>query len=146
MSHEYLDDDEDALRPMIHRAAGRGDVETISRILDEDAEAIHCLNELGNQPLHEACWGKHLQTVMLLVQRGADVNARGDFGQTPLHFAVRDGGEEVLGLVRMLLEAGADVMARDDRLQETALGFAVREYDGDLEPVMELLRQSGATP
>jgi hypothetical protein len=58
MKHEYLDD-EDAMRPLIHRAAGRGDEKTVSAILGKDPDAIHCRNELGNQPLHEACWEKH---------------------------------------------------------------------------------------
>ena len=58
MDAEYRDDDDDAARPMIHRAAARGDTRTVARLLDEDADTVHARNELDNQPLHEACWAK----------------------------------------------------------------------------------------
>ena len=59
--------------------------------------------------------------------------------------AVRDGGEEVFGIVAMLVAAGADVTTKDDRLQENPLGFAVREYKDELEPTMQLLREKSAS-
>lgn len=144
MQNEYRDDDEDALRPMIHRAAERGDTETATRLLDEDPDTIRVRNELDNEPLHEACWAKRTEMVRLLLDRGADVNAAGDCGQTPLHFAVRDGGPEASGIVAMLVAAGADVDARDERGQENPLVFALREYKDELEPAIRLLRERGA--
>src|SRR5262245_32575171 len=146
MEQEYRDDDDDAMRPMIHRAAGRGDTETALRLLNHEPDSIHVRNELNNQPLHEACWAKRPAMVRLLLDRGADVNARGDFGRTPLHFAVWDGGIEAVEIVAMLVQAGANVHAKDDRLRENALGFALREYKDELEPAIRLLREKGATP
>lgn len=144
MKHEYRDDDDDAMRPMIHRAAGRGDVDTALRLLNEEPESVHVRNELDNQPLHEACWAKRPAMVRLLLDRGADVNAVGDWGRSPLHFAVWDGGTEAVEIVAMLVQAGADVNAKDARLQENALGFALREYKDELEPAIRLLRARGA--
>jgi ankyrin repeat protein len=140
VTENYLDDDEDALRPMIHRAAGRGDVETATKLLDADPSQIHTRNELNNQPLHEACWAKHDRMVRLLIERGAEVNVRGDFGETPLHYAVRDGGEEANPIIKLLVECGADVNATDERLNETPLGFAIREDQDELQPSIETLR------
>jgi hypothetical protein len=144
MTHEYREDDEDALRPMIHRAAGRGDIVTALQLLKKEPESIHVRNELDNQPLHEACWEKKPAMVRLLIDHGADVNARGDFGRTPLHFAVWDGGVEAVEIVEILVEAGANVHANDDRLQENALGFALREFKDELKPAIRLLRDRGA--
>ncbi|KAI5844043.1 ankyrin repeat-containing domain protein [Morchella snyderi] len=45
------------------------------------------------------------QITSLLIERGADCNARDQGGKTPLHNAVES---QNVGLVRMLLEAGAD--------------------------------------
>ncbi len=47
------------------------------------------LDEDGLTPLHYAARYSHLQVVKLLVERGADVNARAEDGITPLHFAAR---------------------------------------------------------
>lgn len=78
------------------------------------------------------------------VDRGANVNTPGDWGRTPLHFAVWDGGANAVKIVEMLVQAGADVNARDDRLQENALGFALREFKDELEPAIRLLRERGS--
>ena len=43
----------------------------------------------------------------LLLDHGADVNAKNDFGQTPLHYADSEEAE-------LLLDRGADVNAKDD--------------------------------
>ena len=47
-----------------------------------------------------------------LLSAGADLNARGDFGYTPLHFAVW--GRVRPMAVTVLLDAGADPDARTD--------------------------------
>src|SRR5262249_14917413 len=83
--------------------------------------------------------------VCLLIERGADVNARGDFGETPLHYAVRDDGAEAIAIVARLLQAGADVQAKDERLRQNALGFALREFNDDLEPAIQMLRERGSS-
>jgi ankyrin repeat protein len=48
----------------------------------------------------------HRQVAQLLLAAGAAVDLREKFGHTPLHFASDRGNLE---LVRMLLDAGADV-------------------------------------
>jgi ankyrin repeat protein/truncated hemoglobin YjbI len=51
-----------------------------------------------------------LHRVSVLLAYGADVNARGREGLTPLHYAVRSGK---LPLIRLLLDHGADAAATD---------------------------------
>ena len=48
--------------------------------------------------------------VKLLVERGADVNVKSQWGQTPLHYAA---GEGHISMVKLLVELGAEVGAKD---------------------------------
>ena len=52
-------------------------------------------NKKGNTPLWLACNGGHLDVVMLLVGKGADVNAADNRGVTPLMAAFRKGHVQV---------------------------------------------------
>jgi hypothetical protein len=65
----------------------------------------------GGSPLHLASANNHFKTMQLLIQHGADVNARDNGSSTPLHLASRWGGAES---VQLLILHGADVNARDE--------------------------------
>jgi ankyrin repeat protein len=71
-------------------------------------------------PLHSACAIASYPLTQLLLDNGADVNARQQGGVTPLHSAAHHGATE---LVRLLIENGADINAKTDA-GETALSFA----------------------
>jgi ankyrin repeat protein len=67
----------------------------------------------GRTPLHLAVGSGRTEVARLLLDRGADVNARDDTGkETPLHYAAWDGDAELIGL---LLSRKADRAARDGR-------------------------------
>jgi hypothetical protein len=61
----------------------------------------------------------HLRVAERLLDRGADVNAADESGQTPLTCAIGGGNE---GAVRLLLERGADVHAGDALLEAVSYG------------------------
>ena len=48
--------------------------------------------------LFEACTNGDLKEIRYLVEHGADVNAKNNFGQTPLHRACRSGHFEMVNL------------------------------------------------
>ena len=133
------------MSPMIHRAAGRGDVVTAARLLDQNPTLICERDAMDNQPLHVACWAKNLDMAHLLIRRGADVNARGDFGETPLHYAVRDDGPKANAIAALLVESGADIEARDERLRQNPLDWAIREFNDDLGPTIRMLQDRGSS-
>ena len=65
--------------------------------------------EAGSSPLHVAAgWARDPEVISVLVNAGADVEARDSRDQAPLHVAARTGTASV---VTALLEAGADVNA-----------------------------------
>jgi len=79
---------------------------------------------------------------MLLTEQGSRVNQVFDNGSTPLHLAAASG---VLGVVEAVLEAGADIDARDDA-GRTALIMACQRKLGENEAprVIETLIGAGS--
>jgi len=93
----------------------------------------------GMAALHWAVKAGLLQSLMLLVTSGADVNVqRANDGMTPLMMAVEHG----LTAVTTLLSSGADIEATDHS-HFTALSHAV---NANSLPIAEYLLQQGANP
>lgn len=103
-------------------------------------------DEQGLTALHLAADRDNLAVAMLLLDRGADVNARSNGGRTPLHLAARSA---TASTVEMLLERG-----RADPNVQTAKGRTPLHYaaskaeDGDEErrEVLRVLRYWNADP
>ena len=66
-------------------------------------------------------------SVRVLIENGADVNAKDELGKTVLHLATREGHVEI---VKILIEKGADVDVKDNE-RYTALHWAT--LDGHIE-------------
>src|SRR5262249_34074755 len=62
----------------------------------------------------------NIEGMRLLLEKGAEVNAKDGAGETALMFACTSGNADA---VRLLIERGADVKVKSKR-NETALGFA----------------------
>ena len=77
-------------------------------------------------------------TVELLLQYNADINAKGRYGLTALLMAIQQGKQ---GIVELLLQNNADVNAKSDYDGSTPLIMAARY--GQLE-IVELLLQKNA--
>jgi uncharacterized protein len=88
-------------------AALRGNLEWTQRLLDRGAQ----VNRKGWTPLHYAASGPEPKVVSLLLDRGADIEARSPNGTTPLMMAARYGAYDA---AERLLARGADVRARND--------------------------------
>lgn len=80
-------------------------------------EQVRAQDRFGRTPLHLlAASGRYpvlYPIVDLFVEAGADINARDNDGQTPLHKAVSC-EEPSLDFIRTLLQRGADAKARDN--------------------------------
>ena len=61
--------------------------------------------------IHDAAFWGNIEAVKQHLAEGADVNAKGEKGETPLHGAAFTGRMEV---VELLIENGADVNAKDE--------------------------------
>jgi ankyrin repeat protein len=122
-------------------AAEAGRLEDLRRLLDAHPGLINARggNHQKQTALHKAAWrcgatSSHDRTacVRLLLERGADVRIR-DYGDNAyaLHFAVESADFEI---VRMLIEAGSDVIGEGDDHQLGVLGWATcfRGVRGDV--------------
>ena len=88
-------------------AALRGNLEWTQRLLDRGAQ----VNRKGWTPLHYAASGPEPKVVSLLLDRGAEIEARSPNGTTPLMMAARYGAYDA---AERLLARGANVRARND--------------------------------
>ncbi|KAI8498597.1 Unconventional myosin-XVI [Branchiostoma belcheri] len=128
--------DEDEFRTAVER----GDVQTVRRGLQAGRDVNQSFpgsSWYGRTALHLASWNGQTGVVELLIQHGANLEARDKNGWTTLHLACRYGHT---GIVELLIQHGADMEART-KLGSTALHLASGYGQTG---VVELLIQHGA--
>ena len=121
----------------LHHAAFVEDLETVRMLLEAGAD-IHARDWRGDTPLLAAAeWGGFRNPEMLevLVEAGADVNDRDNAGQTVLERALGSPADRVTGVVRRLLDLGADA---------TAPGILWAASRGDNPELITMLLAAGA--
>lgn len=106
----YADDmrqfDDDVFgRKYLMLASSYGHVELVEFMLKNGAEPGPYVRKNLDTPLHYAAGGGHLEVMQILLDAEADVNARDNFGKTPLHWTA-DANQPAAAVA--LLKAGAD--------------------------------------
>ena len=110
--------------PSIHYAARYGNLPAVRAHLESGEDVNKRDPKFGQTALHQAAYHDKPVTLKALIEAGADVNAQGSYGSTPLSFAKK--GNPMI--VMELIKAGADVnLARDDGT--TPLHMAVQHMD-----------------
>jgi ankyrin repeat protein len=128
-----------AMAAPIHDAARSGD-ETALKVLLDGGAAIEERDSTGETALVVACLASQPGTVVLLIERGADVVARNSKGMTALHSASYSGCTEC---ARQLLVAGASPGDAENRFKVTPLIVAAEENHPDIQA---MLLAAGADP
>src|SRR6267154_930371 len=150
----------------------RGRFDRLGEKIDADPALVHCrfpeldfgvtgrrlLSLRGATLLHVAAEYGNREAAILLLERGADVNACaavdefGVGGQTPIFHAVTQFGDWGLPVALLLLERGADLSLRvklpghyerpGEIVECTPLGYAVR-FPGEENKTVAMLRTRG---
>lgn len=93
-----------------YRMFQEGDIAGIKKYIHEGCD-LENLDDFGQNRLHLACWGDHVDVASFLINHGANVNSMEARGgcldwMRPIHIAVQRNSVE---LAKMLILAGADV-------------------------------------
>lgn len=129
-------------------ATARGDRLRAELLLSERPDLRDRLSARDRAAIVEvAGGGAAADAVRLMIELGFSAEARNDSGETPLHAAAAAGDAET---VRLLLEHGAELDARDANFDGTPLGYATvtsgehPNTNGDWVASVELLLNAGA--
>lgn len=125
----------------IHEAAALGDSDTLSYMLDLEPRLISEYSFDGWTPLHLAGFFGGYEAVKLLIERGADVQARSrnKLNNMPIHTAV---AAKRTSIVQLLLERGTDPNAQQHG-GWTPIQQSVEHFDAEMT---RLLLQYNADP
>jgi len=113
--------------------------EAVAMILIKHGAEVDAKDDEGNTALHlQASFGE-LATARLLISCGANAKSTNKLGETTLHRAtmkvdgVSDGRE---AMVKLLVDNGADVNAREQYMHKTALYNAARAGHGRIAKIL----------
>ena len=111
--------------PLIHKLAQQNNFEELSNLLSQNSSLVHTDNSSGTKPLHSAVKGNSIQCVKLLLEKGADVNARNRDGYTAI-FSV-----STVDIAEILVENGANLNTVG-RYNSTPLKYAIARQHIDV--------------
>jgi hypothetical protein len=119
-------------------ACKKGHYSTVKILVDkiDPTPFINCRGSAGDTPLHWAANNGDTDIAELLLDKGADVNAKTDCGVTPLHLACYHGCNK--GMITLLLDRGSHFHLQDDD------GYTAVHYAGTKEQIVDMLVERGA--
>lgn len=124
----------------LHSAAASNDISNVQYLLSQGANVNARTSMSLRTPLHYAAKNNkgdsHFEVAQLLLNNGADVNAKDHYGKTPLYLLVENGE---LKIIKLLLDFKADIHIIYD---ECNLIFFTVDFNKNIE-VLQLLVDNG---
>ncbi|XP_071085792.1 ankyrin repeat domain-containing protein 50-like [Haliotis cracherodii] len=98
-------------RTPVMKAAEKGHKEVLD-LLKSSGGDVTLKDDNGNNILHVACIGGHVEMVKFVLSQGlVDINSRGQYGRTPAMMAA---GSRHIEVIQALKDTGADLSLTDD--------------------------------
>jgi ankyrin repeat protein len=135
---------------MLAAACELGDGKLVATLLAAHPDLAQALDARDRRKIAAAARNNDTRTVRLMLEAGWPVDARGQHGGTPLHWAAWHGNAE---MARELLRRGAPLDVKDTDHDGTPIGWAVYGSvhgwncrTGDYGGTVDALLRAGATP
>ena len=102
-------------------------------------DSAYILKDTISDALYAGARNGHQDVVAYLLYQGADIDAKGVFGATGLHWAAMNGHQET---IEFLVKRGANLTIRDSKFDARPEEWA---QEGDHSSIAEMLRQARQT-
>jgi prolyl 4-hydroxylase len=124
----------------VHAAAQDGGATMLSALVHADPDLAHLQDTNGWTPLHEASRSGHIESVVLLVQYGADLNLRtaGGKGGTALYYAEKYWGQNH-PVAQYLLKEGGVIIAPGTESFDELTRFHTAAHEGNIQKLSDIL-------
>jgi uncharacterized protein len=90
----------------LRQAVSARQKQAVKIFLDNDVDVNFCIPDIvfpyNSTPVHIAAQNNDLETVKLLVEKGADLTIKDNYGERPYHCAVENGNEEMKAFIKSL--------------------------------------------
>ena len=123
------DKDLDAIAEL-HAAVESGNFKAIQKCLDAGAPIDGVLGKTSYRVLHKAAKEGSIEMVKFLIERGAMVNPRAEYGWTPLDMAIKKNRKKVIELLRA--NGGKTDVELTDKTSVTWLKMRLNAYKSDI--------------
>ena len=114
----------------LHAAVESGDFKAIQKCLDAGAPIDGVLGKTSYRVLHKAAKEGSIEMVEFLIERKAMVNARAEYGMTPLDMAIKKNRKKVIELLRA--NGGKTDVELTDKTSVTWLKMRLNAYKSDI--------------
>lgn len=136
----------------IHDAARKGDINKIKQILQSDPKAVSAKNKDGDTPLHVAALHGQLAAAQVLIDAGADVNAKNNYApfipdDLNQLFATKNHQDPVILLQTQLGHRSHELNTQGVETSELKNGYTpldLAEFASNHNKMMQLLVAHGA--
>lgn len=123
----------------IYWAISEGRTKRVKEILKATPDQATIVDDLGEQPIHEAARHDRADIAAMILDLGADIEARDVRGATPLWLAAKS---ESIETARLLIERGAEIDTADES-DYTILRTALVHSTDESRQIAQMLLERG---